>query len=269
MGTKPQKKQGQDNTKCIVLPLLYDLDRDWALIGLLHVLVFQQIPAGAGKGDATGLQYIAQVRDLQGHVGVLLDEQHGDPLLVDLLDDLKDPLDHQGGQPQGGLIHHDDLRPGHEGPGHGQHLLLTAGQGARRLPGALLQPGKQIVHPVQVVFQVVLPQIGPDLQILHHRQVGKHPASLGDQGDPLGDDAVGGQTGDVLPLEMDAAVGGLYQPGDGAQGGGLACSVGADQGDDLPLGHFKGDALYGLDTAIAHLQFINLQHRLPPPNMPR
>ena len=94
-------------------------------------------------------------------------------------------------------------------------------------------------------------------------------ASLGHQGDALGDDAVGAEGGDVLALEVDAAVGGLHQSGNGAQGGGFARAVGADEGDDLALGYLKGDALYGLNAAVAYLQFINLQHRLPPPNMPR
>ena len=85
----------------------------------------------------------------------------------------------------------------------------------------------------------------------------------------LGDDAVRGEAGDVLPLEVDAAMGGLDQSGDGAQRGGFARAVCANQSDDLPLRHLKGDALDGLNTAVADLQFINLQHRLPPPNMPR
>ena len=93
---------------------------------------------------------------MQRHVGVLLDEKDSDALLVDLLDDLKDPLDHQRSQTQGGLIHHHDLRPGHEGTAYGQHLLLAAGQSARRLPGTLLQPGEQVIDPLDVVLQVVM-----------------------------------------------------------------------------------------------------------------
>ena len=94
-------------------------------------------------------------------------------------------------------------------------------------------------------------------------------AALGHQGDALGDDAVGAEGGNVLPLEMDAAVGRLHQSGDGTKGGGFARAVGSNEGDDLPLRHLKGDALDGFDAAVAYLQFINLQHRLPPPNMPR
>ena len=94
-------------------------------------------------------------------------------------------------------------------------------------------------------------------------------ASLGHQGDALGNDAVGAEGGDILALEVDTAMGGFHQSGNGAQRGGFARAVGADEGDDLPLGYLKGDALHGLNAAVAYLQFINLQHRLPPPNMPR
>ena len=51
-----------------------------------------------------------------------------------------------GGPPQGGLVQHEQLGVGHEGPPHGQHLLLAAGQGARHLTAALLQPGELLVH---------------------------------------------------------------------------------------------------------------------------
>ena len=70
-------------------------------------------------------------------------------------------------------------------------------------------------------------------------------------------------------LEADTSAGGLYQSGNGTQGGGFARAVGADQSDDLPLGHLKGDALHGLDAAVVDSQIINFQHRLPPPNKPR
>ena len=52
-------------------------------ISLLHRLVGEQFPAGAGEGDASGLQNVANVGNLQGHVGVLLDEQNGHALLVE------------------------------------------------------------------------------------------------------------------------------------------------------------------------------------------
>ena len=61
-----------------------------AKICFFYILVGQQLCACAGQADAPGLQHIAVIRGLQGHVGVLLDEQDGHALLVDLPDDLED-----------------------------------------------------------------------------------------------------------------------------------------------------------------------------------
>lgn len=47
----------------------------------LHILVDEQLRAGAGHGDAAGLHHEADVRAAQGGVGVLLDEQHANMAL--------------------------------------------------------------------------------------------------------------------------------------------------------------------------------------------
>ncbi|CAN4008483.1 hypothetical protein BFDFBN_BFDFBN_18075, partial [Dysosmobacter welbionis] len=66
-----------------------------AEIRLFDLLIGQQLRAGAGHGDVPRLQHIGQVRDLQGHVGVLLDQQYRHALAVDLPDDGEDVLHHQ------------------------------------------------------------------------------------------------------------------------------------------------------------------------------
>ena len=72
-----------------------------------------------------------------------------------------------------------------------------------------------------------------------------------------------------LPVVGDGAAVRLYQAGDGAQRGGLARAVGADQGDDLAVGHLQADAAQRLDAAVGYAQILNLQHLLPPPDMRR
>ena len=47
-----------------------------AQIGGLDLLIGQQLGTGAGEGQVAGLQYIGVVCDLQGHIGVLLVQQH-------------------------------------------------------------------------------------------------------------------------------------------------------------------------------------------------
>ena len=50
-------------------------ERSWQLAGT----VGQELRAGAGDGDVAGLQHVGLVRDLQGHVGVLLDQPVSTP----------------------------------------------------------------------------------------------------------------------------------------------------------------------------------------------
>ena len=242
-----------------------------AQIRFFHFLVGQQLRAGAGHGDVSRLQHVGQVRDLQRHVGVLLDQQHGDALAVDLPDDGEDVLHHQGRKAQGGLIQHHQLGAGHQRPAHGQHLLLAAGERAGQLPAALLQTGEQLVDPLEVLLdlRLVLAQVCADLQVLHHRQVRKDPAPLGAHGDAGRDDLVDGLAQQLLAVPEDGPGAGLHQAGDGAQGGGLAGAVGADQRDDLAVGHLQRDAPEGLDAAVADMEVFDFKHLPPPPDTRR
>ena len=78
--------------------------------------------------DLAGLQHVGTVGDLQGHFGVLLHQQHGHAVAVDLADDLEDLLDQQRRQAHGRLVQQQHLGLAHQGTAHGQHLLLAAGQ---------------------------------------------------------------------------------------------------------------------------------------------
>ena len=68
--------------------------------------------ASAAKFDPADLQHVPVVRHVQGHVRILLHEEHRHPALpVDAHDDLEDLLDEQGRQPEGGLVEHDQAWP--------------------------------------------------------------------------------------------------------------------------------------------------------------
>lgn len=62
----------------------------------------------------------------EGHGGVLLDEKHCRPLLIDLHNDVPHLLDQQRRQSQRGLIEYQQLWVLHQSPTDGEHLLLTA-----------------------------------------------------------------------------------------------------------------------------------------------
>ena len=65
--------------------------------------------------------------------------------------------------------------------------------------------------------------------------------------------------GDVLAGKLDGAALDAHQTADGAQRRGLARAVGADEGDDLALLDGEGDALEGLDAAVADFQIRYFQ----------
>ena len=221
----------------------------------LDLFIGQQFSTRAGKGQGAGLQHIGIIGHLQGHVGVLLIQQHGDALLVHGADDIKNLPHHDGRKAKARLVQHEQLRLAHQGAAHGQHLLLAAGKGAGALPAALLQTGEQTVHPFKVFlgFGLILAQVCADLQIFQHSQVGKHPAALRRHGNAAGNDLVDGLAQQFLPVPQNGAALCLYKAGNGAHQGGLACAVGTDQGNDLAVRHVQRHTAQGLNAAIGNM----------------
>lgn len=88
MGRSPVTRSAQARLFSRLLVFLMPNDRavregqqgsDGALsaqIGGLDLLIGQQLGTGAEEGQVAGLQYIGVVCDLQGHIGVLLVQQH-------------------------------------------------------------------------------------------------------------------------------------------------------------------------------------------------
>lgn len=72
-------------------------------------------------------------------------------------------------------------------------------------------------------------------------------------------DLVGGDPGKGFPVEEDPPAGGLEEAGEGAQGGGLARTVGADEGDDLAGLDGEGDSLDGFDLAVGDPEVLDLE----------
>ena len=68
--------------------------------------------------------------------------------------------------------------------------------------------------------------------------------------------------GDVLAFEKDGAGGGTDDAGDGAQGGGFAGAVGADEGDDAAFGDGDAEVTDGSDGAVGDFQVFGFEHRM-------
>ena len=72
--------------------------------------------------------------------------------------------------------------------------------------------------------------------------------------------------GNIPAADLDAAVTGVFEPGDGAQEGRLAAAGRADQHRELARGDFEIDTAHGMESAVVLVQTGNLQigHRLTP-----
>src|SRR2546421_1405270 len=121
-----------------------------AEIGPLNVGAFEEHLGRAFLDDAPGLQHVAAIGDGEGLGGVLLDQQDGRALAVDVTNDVEDLVDEDRCQSERGLVEEQHLWLGHQPAGDGQHLLLASGEGAANLVEALPDTGEER----QDVFQV-------------------------------------------------------------------------------------------------------------------
>src|SRR5690606_35030799 len=156
------------------------------------------------------LQHIASLGHMEGQAGVLLHQEDGHPLPVDGLDGAED-LHHQlGSEAEGWLIQEQEPGRGHESPADGQHLLLSAREGAGQLVPPLLQPGEELVHPVPPLGKGVAvppPGVAAQVQVLLAGEGGQDLPSFGHVRHPPLHQRVGGEPGHLLSAQPDLAPG--------------------------------------------------------------
>src|SRR5215510_3318716 len=147
---------------------------------------------GAELGGGGVMAHGALLHDVDASGGVerqrdvLLDQQDGDAVAVERVDDLLDLRDHPRHQPLGRLVEQDDLGLEHHRPGDREHLLLAARQGAAGLVAALLQDrkvGVDLVEQRVAAGRRHARTVEPGPEILEHREQTKDPALLRHPGD--------------------------------------------------------------------------------------
>ena len=107
---------------------------------------------GAVEDDAAVLDDVAVGGDLEGQLGVLLDEQDGHAgIAVKALNCLEDRVDDLGRQAEGGLVEHEQLGLGHQRSADREHLLLATGQIAGDPGGHVAEFGQQPIDLLEVL----------------------------------------------------------------------------------------------------------------------
>src|SRR5688572_29108363 len=218
----------------------------------------------AAEGDAPLLHQVEALRHAQRHVRVLLDEEDGRAVAVQIGDDGEDLLDDERGEPKGRLVHQQELRPRHQGARYGEHLLLAAGKRAGELRRALFEPGEPAENALDVPIEIIVTLVGAGMQILDDAHGREYQAVLRDQGDAACDYRMGRKSRDFLAGKANRAFSGLQDPGDRHHQRGLAGAVGAEKTGDRAARHFQRHALQRLDPAVGGDEVVDAQHYAPP-----
>src|SRR5206468_5894726 len=206
------------------------------------------------------------VGDVERHMRVLLDEEHGRAGGADLADDTEDLLDQYRREAKGWLVEHKQAWPSHERPSDCEHLLLAAAQRS----GALLQPLAQareiFEHARRLLARgaEIASRVPTEQQILAHGQIREYLSSFGHLDDPRPDHAVWAPSIDPLAVEVDRAARRPEETGNHPQCRRLARAVRPEQRDDAPLGDLETDAVQGADAPVVGLDLIHREQRTSP-----
>ena len=187
------------------------------------------------------------------HVHRLLDEDHGDALLAELLHDVEELLDDEGRQAEGQLVDHQQLGLGEERHGQREHLLLATRELRRGVVEPAAQRGEQVERVVgRGLGVLVVASVDPqrDLEVLGDAERREHAPPAGNLDDALAGDQVRPHAADVDARVADGAAFGRDEAGDRAQHGGLAGAVGAEQRDRLALAQLEVHAEEHLHLAV-------------------
>ena len=214
--------------------------------------------------DLAALEHVRLLRHLERHARVLLDEQDGRSLPVDVADDVEDLPHQQRRKPHRWLVEEEDPRPCQNTAGYGKHLLLASGKRARRSVQSPLQgrePPDLILDGGARLFTAPGPgpRLGADAEVLGDAHPLQDCATLRDQHDAGGDGGVGSDAGELAALEADAPARRTQEAADRIQRAALPGSVRPDQRDDLSRCHRERYPAHRLDVAVSDAQVAHLE----------
>ena len=197
------------------------------------------------SSDAALVEEADLVGDLAGEAHLVGGDHHRHPLRLEVADRREHLADQLGVEGAGDLVEQQRPRPGGEGAGDRDPLLLAAGEvvGAVVLAAREAEAREQLARRAPRPRRAATPcaRIGAEHDVLEHGQVREQVVGLEDEPEPAADrDRVDRGVGDHLAVEEDVAVVDLLEQVDAAQQRRLARARGADQRDRLVLADRRG-----------------------------
>src|SRR4030066_1537737 len=128
-------------------------------VRFLDLRIVQQFRGGTFVDDLPGLQDIGVMGHLEGLPHVLLHQQDGRPLPVDLPDDPEDVGDDERRQPERRLVEKQKGWLRQKSPPHGGHLLFPPGEGAPCQVPPLLEEREPLHRRLDVLPHATVPPL--------------------------------------------------------------------------------------------------------------
>src|SRR6185503_4184980 len=123
-----------------------------AKVGLPEVLVLRELASQSFEDEPRCREDVAAVGDRECQVRMLLDDQHCDAGLVDVLEDREAALYEDRRQAHRRLVHQQQLRLRHQRAPHRHHLLLPARERPGELAPPFVQQREQRVDALEVLL---------------------------------------------------------------------------------------------------------------------
>jgi hypothetical protein len=191
---------------------------------------------------------------------VVSDVDHGGLEALVELGDLGAHLDaHFGVEVGEGFVEEEDLRLAHDGAAHGHTLALAAGKGLGFAFEILFdaENGRSFHHTLVDFGFGVFAQLQAEGHVVVNRHVGIERVVLEDHRDVT---ILGWNVVHAFVADEDVTLGDFLQPGDHAQGGGLAAAGGADEDDKFAVFDFEVEVGDGGDVLsfVAGVDFVDV-----------
>src|SRR5215831_17912858 len=204
--------------------------------------------------------HVHVIDQLERERGVLFDQQNRMAFLLQPRDCLPQPLDDDGREPLGRLVHDQAIGVGHEPAADGQHLLLAARERPGALAASFAQAGEQRIDAFHVPAATVDATLG-DHEVLLDAERGKDASPLRHEAHPAAHRLERRNLGNVHALEENLSTPRTIETHDRVHQCGLADAIASEQPKDLPLLELQGQALEDVSVPVIRVNVLNFQDR--------